>query len=183
MSSHFAFGLLLAATLASQPPAVEDPCLLAKRVAQSPPCFAETPCRAEELWRGAFGAPRLRPAGLTALPSDLAARLPKAGVTLGKFNGIAETFKRLGEASGVEVLLDSTARGELSGDLGAMPLEKAWRLLLSTAGLTAHLEGDRVVLCFDDLYGPLTIAHSSSRAWACAGGEVASTALKDSRIL
>ena len=150
MSSHLAFGLLLAATLAAPPsvqtPAAEDPCLLAKRVAQSPPCFAEAPCRAEELWRGAFGAPRLRPAGLTALPSDLTARLPKAEVTLGRFNGIEETFKRLGEASGVEVVLDSTAQGELSGDLGSVPLEKAWRVLLSTAGLTARLDGDKVVL-------------------------------------
>jgi len=143
MSHHVMFGLLLAATLAVP----QDPCLRAKRIAQSPPCFAEAPCRAEELWRGAFGAPRLRPAGLASLPSDLAARLPKTEVTLGKFNGIEETFKRLGEASGIEVLFeDSAAQGKLSGDVGTMPLEKAWRALLSTAGLTARLDGDKVVL-------------------------------------
>jgi hypothetical protein len=72
---------LLAATLAvppsTQPLMAEDPCLLAKRVAQSPPCFAESPCQAEALWREAFGAPRLRSAGLTALPFEVAARLPK----------------------------------------------------------------------------------------------------------
>jgi hypothetical protein len=86
------------------------------------------------------------PAGLAALPPELAARLPEDEVTLGSLNGVADTFQRLGQASKLEVLLDPAAQGELSGKLDAMSLQKAWRFLLSIGGFSARLDGDKVFL-------------------------------------
>ena len=70
MTAKLFFGLLLTATLSAtaaperpQPQPAEDPCELARRIAQSPPCVAGRACEALDLWREAFGQPDVFPVG------------------------------------------------------------------------------------------------------------------------
>lgn len=143
-------GLLLATTLTAaaapdrlQP--TEDPCALAKRIAQSPPCLAGSACEALDLWRENFGDPDVFPVRAGELPPELASRLPDSEVTLGGVESYALAFRRLGEASGVEVILHPDIRGKrIDGQLGSMPVEKAWKVLLRSGGLLAHFDGERV---------------------------------------
>jgi hypothetical protein len=78
MTAKLFFGLLLTATLSAtaapdrpQQP-TEDPCELARRIAQSPPCLAGRACEALDLWREAFGEPDVVPVGEGQLPPDRA---------------------------------------------------------------------------------------------------------------
>ncbi len=77
MTASFFFGLLLTATLSvtaapERPQPAEDPCELARRIAQSPPCLAGRACEALDLWREAFGQPDVVPVGEGQLPPERA---------------------------------------------------------------------------------------------------------------
>lgn len=151
MTANLLLGLLLTTTLTanaapvSQP--AEDPCALARRIAQSPPCLKGSACEAMELFREAFGAPDFFPASVGELPPKLAARLPKSEVDLGKVESFGSAFKRLGEASGIDVLVHpDLAKEEIDGELKPMPVERAWRVLLGAPGLVAHFDGERVLI-------------------------------------
>lgn len=139
-------GLLLTANLtaaAAQP--TEDPCALARRIAQSPPCLAGSACEAVDLWREAFGVPDVFPVRAGELPPELASRLPGSEVTLEGVESYEAAFRRLGEASGVEVILHPGIKGKrIVGPLGSMPVEKAWKVLLGTGDLVARFDGERV---------------------------------------
>src|SRR5687767_1352813 len=99
MTAKLLLGLLLTTTLAataapnrSQP--AEDPCALARRIAQSPPCLAGSACEALDLWREAFGQPDVVPVGAGQLPPELASRLPDSEVTLGDVESYEAAFQR-----------------------------------------------------------------------------------------
>ena len=150
MTAKLLLGLLLttaltAAAAPDRPQPVEDPCALARRIAQSPPCLAGSACEALDLWRKSFGVPDIHPAGAGLLPPELASRLPDAEVNLGKFESYDDAFRRLGEASGFEVLLHPGLKEEkVTGQLGPMPIEKAWQALLSRGGFLTHFDGERL---------------------------------------
>src|SRR5689334_13110035 len=136
MTAKLLLGHLLTTTLAAvalqaQPQPAEDPCALAKRITQSPPCLAGAACEALDLWHQAFGRPQVTPVEEDQLPPELLSRLPDTEVNLGKLESIEDVFKKLGEASGVEVVLHPDLKEEtISGELGTMPVKKAWRALL-----------------------------------------------------
>src|SRR5688500_15356573 len=120
MTAKLLLGLLLTTTLATlsataapnRPQPAEDPCALARRIAQSPPCLAGSACEALDLWREAFGQPDVVPVGAGQLPPELASRLPDSEVSLGRVESYEVAFQRLGAASGVEVLLHPSIKGE-----------------------------------------------------------------------
>ncbi|HEX5975207.1 MAG TPA: hypothetical protein VFY57_08620 [Rubrobacteraceae bacterium] len=151
MMTKLLLGLLLATTLTAdgpprgrtQPP--EGPCELAKRIALSPPCLAGSACEALDLWREAFGKPDVVPAGAGHLPPELASRLPDSEVTLGTVDSYESAFQQLGKASGFEVLLHpSVAEQKIGMQLGPIPVEEAWKVLLSTGGFLTHFDGERL---------------------------------------
>ncbi len=149
MIAKLLLGLLLTTTLTAagprgrtQPP--EAPCDLAKRIAQSPPCLAGSACEALDLWREAFGTPDVVPVGAGQLPLDLASRLPDSEVTLDEGETLEEAFQRLGKASGFEVLLHPSVDGKIDAQLGPMPVEEAWKVLLGRGGFLTHFDGDRL---------------------------------------
>lgn len=150
MTARLVFGLLMTATFAAaaaqeRPQPAEDPCALAKRIALSPPCLAGSACEAVDLFREAFGAPKVFPAGAGRLPPDLEARLPNSEVDLGKLESFEEAFKKLGEASGIEVVLHPSVKEEkIRGELGPMPVEEAWRVLLG--GFWTRVDGERLLV-------------------------------------
>ncbi|HEX7183312.1 MAG TPA: hypothetical protein VF756_15860 [Thermoanaerobaculia bacterium] len=152
MTTNLLLGFLLTTTLtANAAPAArpaEDPCALARRISESPPCLAGSACEAFDLWREYFGPPDFFPAGAEKkLPPKLVARLPKSDVSLGKVGSFESAFKRLGEASGIDVLVHpDLAKEEIAGELRPMPLEKAWRVLLGAPGLVARFDGERVLI-------------------------------------
>jgi hypothetical protein len=155
MTAKLLLGLLLTATFATlaadaapdRPQPAEDPCALARRIAQSPPCLAGSACEALDLWRENFGQPDVFPAGAGQLPPELASRLPDSEVTLGKVESYESAFQLLGKASGVEVLLHPSVKGEpIDGQLGTMPVEKAWKVLLGSGGFLTHFDGERVLV-------------------------------------
>jgi hypothetical protein len=154
MTAKLLLGLLLTTTLTAtavsapgRPQPAEDPCALARRIAQSPPCLAGSACEALDLWRETFGRPDIVPVGVGQLPSDLASRLPDSEVTLGKVESYEAAFQRLGKASGVEVLLHPSVKGEkVDGQLGPMPVAKAWRVLLGRGGFLTHFDGERLLV-------------------------------------
>jgi hypothetical protein len=155
MTAKLLLGLLLTTTLATlsataapdRPQPAEDPCALAKRIAQSPPCLAGSACEALDLWRENFGQPDVVPAGAGKLPPDLASRLPDSEVTLGNVESYESAFQRLGKASGVEVLLHPGVKGQkIDGQLGSMPVEEAWKVLLGSGGFLTHFDGERVLV-------------------------------------
>lgn len=89
MTARLFFGLLLTTTLTAaaapdrpQPQPVKDPCELARRIAQSPPCLAGRACEAMDLWREAFGEPDVVPVGAGKLPPERTSRLPHSEMTL-----------------------------------------------------------------------------------------------------
>lgn len=151
MKANLVLGLLLttplvAAAAPAQPQPAEDPCALAKRIALSPPCLAGSACEAVDLFREAFGAPRVFPVGGGQLPPELEARLPDAEVDLGELESFEEVFKKLGEASGIEVVLHPDLKDEkISGFLDPMPVKKAWRALLGP-GLLTRFDGERLLI-------------------------------------
>lgn len=151
MTANLLLGFLLTTTLtanaAPAPQPAEDPCALARRIAEAPPCQAGSGCEALDLWRELFGPPDFFPAGSGELPPELAARLPKSEVTLGKVGSFGSAFRRLGEASGIDVLVHpDLAKEEIAGELKPMPVEKAWRVLLGAPGLMARFDGERVLI-------------------------------------
>ena len=152
MTAHLVLGLLMTATLAAatapdRPQPSEDPCALAKRIALSPPCLAGSACEAVDLFREAFGPPDVFPAGAGQLPPELEARLPDSEVNLGKLESFEEVFQKLGEASGIEVVLHPDVKGEkIGGELGPMPVEKAWRALLRPGRFLTHFDGERLLI-------------------------------------
>lgn len=171
MTARLLLGLLLITTLSAtsapiQPqPAqpAEDPCALARRITQSPPCLAGAACEALDLWHEAFGRPKLVPAGAGQLPSDLASRLPDSEVTLGSFESYEAAFERLGEASGIEVVLHPDLKEEkVHGQLGPLPLEQAWRALLNAGGLLTHFDGERVLVAKAPSGQPRRLGRSST---------------------
>src|ERR1044071_2154517 len=120
MTTKLLLGLLLTTTLTAaaapnRPQPAEDPCALARRIAQSPPCLAGSACEALDLWRESFGRPDVVPTGAGQLPSELTSRLPKSEVTLGHVESYEAAFQRLGEASGFEVLLHPGVEGGEGG--------------------------------------------------------------------
>lgn len=153
MTGKLLLGLLLitplsAAAAPDRPQPSEDPCALAKRIALSPPCLAAgSACEAVDLFREAFGVPRTFPAGAGQLPPELEARLPDTEVNLGKLGSFEEVFKKLGEASGIEVVLHPNLKEEkISGELGPMPVEKAWRALLRPGRFLTRFDGERLLI-------------------------------------
>lgn len=152
MTAKLLLGLLLTTTLVAsaapdRPQPTEDPCALARRIAQSPPCLAGSACEALDLWRENFGQPDVFPAGAGQLPRELASRLPDSEVTLGNVESYEAAFQRLGKASGVEVLLHPSVKGEpVDGQLGTMPVEKAWMVLLGRGGFLTHFDGERLLV-------------------------------------
>lgn len=168
MTAKLLLGLLLVTALSAaaapgRPQPVEDPCALARRIAQSPPCLAGSACEALDLWHEAFGRPNLVPAGAGELPPELASRLPGSKVTLGSFESYEAVFERLGEASGVEVVLHPAVKEQkVSGRLGPLPVEQAWRALLNTGGLLTHFDGERVFVA----QAPSGQPRPLGRSWA-----------------
>jgi hypothetical protein len=152
MTTNLLLGLLLTTTLAAiaaadRPQPAEDPCALARRIAQSPPCLAGRACEALELWREAFGQPNILPAGAGQLPPELASRLPDSEVTLGKLESYEAAFEQLGEAWGIEVVLHPAVKGEkVDGELKSMPVKKAWEALLRVGGFLTHFDGERLYI-------------------------------------
>lgn len=170
MTAKLLLGLLLTATLAAaaQAQPAEAPCALAKRIAQSPPCLAGSACEAVDLWREAFGAPRIHPAGAEQLPPELASKLPDSEVNLGKLESFEDTFQRLGEASGFEVLLHPALKEEkLTGELGPMPIAKAWNALLSGGGLLTHFDGERLLIARAPSSRPGPLGRQRSLTFNC----------------
>jgi len=167
MTGRLLLGLLLitalsAAAAPDQPRPAEDPCALAKRIALSPPCLAGSACEALDLWHEAFGRPQLTPAGAGALPPELISRLPDTEVNLGKLESFETVFERLGEASGLEVVLHPDLRKEkISGELGPMPVKKAWRTLLGAGVLLVHFDGERVYIAQAPSGRPRSLGKSS----------------------
>jgi hypothetical protein len=168
MTGRLLLGLLLitaltAAAAPDQPQPAEDPCALAKRIAQSPPCLAGQACEALDLWHEAFGRPKIAPAGADPLPPELLSRLPDSEVTLGKLESFEAVFERLGEASGVEVVLHPDLKNEkISGELGPMPVKKAWRALLGGGALLTHFDGERVYVA----KAPSSRPRSLGKSWS-----------------
>jgi len=85
MNAGLVFGLFLAAavafpTLPAQPRAAEDPCAFARQIAESQPCVKQSDCKAMEMWRGMYGAPRSIPADTNVLAPQLEARLRAMGL-------------------------------------------------------------------------------------------------------
>lgn len=151
MTANLLLGFLLTTTLTANaapvPQPAEDPCALGRRIAESPPCQAGSGCEALDLWRELFGPPDFFPAGAGKLPPELVARLPKSDVNLGKVESFGAAFKRLGKASGIDVLVHpDLAKEEMEGEFGPMPLEKAWRIFLGAPGLMARFDGERVLI-------------------------------------
>lgn len=176
MTAKLLLGLLLITTLSAtsapiQPqPAqpAEDPCALARRIAQSPPCLAGSACEAFNLWQEAFGRPSSVPAGAGQLPRDLASRLPDSEVTLGSFESYEAAFERLGEASGIEVVLHPDLKEEkVHGQLGPLPLEQAWRVLLNAGGLLTHFDGERVLVAKAPSGQPRRLGRSWAPTFNC----------------
>ena len=151
MTAKLLLGLLLttaltAAAAPDRPQPVEDPCALARRIAQSPPCLAGSACEALDLWHQHFGRPDVVPVD-AELPSALASRLPDSDVALGKVSSYEDAFRRLGEVSGVEVVLHPGIKGEkVAGQIAPMPVARAWRTLLGLGGFLAHFDGERVLV-------------------------------------
>lgn len=168
MTTKLLLGLLLTTSLAAvaapdRPQPVEDPCAVARRIAQSPPCHAGSACEALDLWRDAFGPPVLLPTDAGKLPPGLASRLPDSEVTLGNVESFGAAFQRLGEASGVEVVLHPGVVGEkIDGNLGTMPVKEAWRVLLSAGGFLSHFDGERMLIA----KAPSGQPRSLGRYWA-----------------
>lgn len=127
----------------------EDPCKLARRIAESPPCLEPSDCQAVELWRQAFGAPdvqRARPSVPEGLPRALESRLPDRQITLGEEKEpLVSILRRLAEASELDVIVDRRVTGEFRGEPGTVPLDEAWRRVLTSGRLTAVVDG-KVVL-------------------------------------
>jgi hypothetical protein len=173
MTAKLLFGLLLTATLsataaADRPQPAENPCELAKRIAQSPPCLAGSACEALELWRENFGQPDVVPVGAGKLPPELASRLPDSEVTLGKVESYEAAFQRLGKASGVEVLLRPSVKGEkIGGQFGPMPVEKAWKVLLGSGGFLTHFDGERVLIAKAPSGRPRPLGRSWAPTFDC----------------
>lgn len=164
MPAQLLLGLLLTTTLAATAAKpVEDPCALARRIVQSPPCLAGRACEALELWRDTFGRPDVFPAGAGLLPPEVASRLPDTDVALGKVDSYEDAFRRLGEVSGVEVLLHPDVKEEkVTGQLGPMPVEQAWRVLLGRGGFLTHFDGERLTIA----KAPTGRSQSLGRTWA-----------------
>ncbi|HVG08600.1 MAG TPA: hypothetical protein VNM67_12905 [Thermoanaerobaculia bacterium] len=86
MTAKLLLALLLTTTLTAtaapdRPQPAEDPCELARRIAQSPACRAGSACEALDLWREAFGQPEVVPVGAGQLPTERASRLPDSRMT------------------------------------------------------------------------------------------------------
>lgn len=151
MPAQLLLGLLLSTSLAAtaapgRPQPAGDPCELARRIAQSPPCLAGSACEALDLWQQHFGRPDVVPVG-TGLPPELVSRLPDSEVKLGKVESYDAAFQRLGEVSGVEVVLHPGVKGEkFAAQLAPMPVKRAWRVLLDLGGFLAHFDGERVLI-------------------------------------
>ena len=151
MPTHLLLGLLLTTSLAAtaapnQLQVAEDPCDLGRRIATSPPCLAGSACEAVELWREAFGKPKIYPVS-GQLPPALESRLPDSEINLGTFESFEAAFERLAEASGVEVVLHPDVKGEKGGGhLAPMPVKEAWRVLLGVGGFLAHFDGERALV-------------------------------------
>ena len=175
MKAQLVLGLLLIATLAmaagperSQTRPVEDPCALAKRIAQSPPCLAGQACEALELFHESFGRPKVMPTGAGQLPSELASRLPDADVTLGKVTSYEDAFRRLGEISGVEVLLHPDVKEQgFTADLGPLPIEDAWEKVLRSGGFLTHFDGERLLVAKTPSAGPRQLGRSWAPTFDC----------------
>ncbi|HWN40888.1 MAG TPA: hypothetical protein VNW71_01640 [Thermoanaerobaculia bacterium] len=173
MTAKLLLGLLLTTTLAAsaapdRPQPTEDPCALARRIAQSPPCLAGSACEALDLWRENFGQPDVFPAGAGQLPPGLASRLPDSEVTLGKVDSYESAFQRLGKASGVEVVLHPGVKGEkVDGQLGSMPVERAWKVLLGLGGFFTHFDGERLLVAKAPSNGPRQLGRSWPSTFDC----------------
>ena len=174
MKAQLVLGLLLITTLAMaaaperQPRQVEDPCALAKRIAQSPPCLAGQACEALELFRESFGRPQVLPTGGGQLPSELASRLPDADVTLGKVTSYEDAFRRLGEASDVEVVLHPSVKGQdFVANLGPLPVEDAWEIVLRSGGFLTHFDGERLLVAKTPSAGPRQLGKSWAPTFDC----------------
>ena len=177
MKAQLVLGLLLITTLAMaaaperaqlQPRPVEDPCALAKRIAQSPTCLAGQACEALELFHESFGRPRVLPTRAGQLPSDLASRLPDADVTLGKVTSYEDAFRRLGEASGVDVLLHPDVKDQgFEADLGPLPVEDAWEKVLRSGGFVTHFDGEKLLVAKAPSTGPRQLGRSWGPTFGC----------------
>lgn len=132
---------------ASSPP--EDPCKLARRIAEAPPCVDPSDCEAVELWRQSFGPPQLhraRPEAPEGLPRGLESRLPDRKITLGEEEPLRSVLRRLAETSELDVLVERTVTGDFHGKPGTVPLDEAWRRVLSSGGLSVAVEGKLVMV-------------------------------------
>lgn len=127
----------------------EDPCAMARRIAEAPPCLEKSDCEAVDLWRQAFPPPGSQHAAADPA-EELASRLPDARIHLPEgTRPLRVIAEELAAASGLDLLvdprLDQDARIRTQG--GSLPLEEAWRGFLRSAGLTADLlPGNRVLL-------------------------------------
>lgn len=146
MPANLLLGLLLTTTTTLSARPSEDPCALARRIAQSPPCLAGSACEALDLWRENFGQPKVFPTA-GQLPPELASQLPDLDVTLGNVDSYESAFERLSAVSGFEVLLHPSVKEEkVSGQLGRMPVERAWQVLLGVGGFFTHFDGERMLV-------------------------------------
>lgn len=128
----------------------ENPCKLARRIAEAPPCLDPSDCQAVELWRQAFGAPGLlpvRPDAAERLPRALESRLPDRQITLGEQKEtLVSVLRRLGEASGLDVFVDRRVTGDFRGEPGTVPLDEAWRRVLTSGRLSVVVQGKALLV-------------------------------------
>jgi hypothetical protein len=132
----------------SSPP--EDPCGLARRIAEAPPCLDPSDCEAVELWRQSFGAPKVfqaRPEAPEGLPRALASRLPDREITLREEKEpLLSVLRRLAAASELEALVDRSVTGDFRGEPGTVPLDEAWRRVLTSGRLSVAVQGKVVMV-------------------------------------
>jgi hypothetical protein len=141
-------GFLLVTTLAltaspafAQGASPEDPCAVARRIAESPPCREKSDCEAVNLWRQAFPPPGSQQAAADPV-AELASRLPDVRIHLPQgARPLGEVAAELAAAAGLQLLidprLDPNAPIRMRG--GSLSLEEAWRGFLLSAGLSADL--------------------------------------------
>jgi hypothetical protein len=132
----------------SSPPA--DPCRLARRIAEAPPCLDPADCQAVDLWRQSFGAPQMfhaSPDMREGLPRALASRLPDRQISLQEKEPLDVVLRRLAEGSKLEVAYDVQAVAhQYDGEAGTVSLDEAWRRVLKSGRLSVAVEGDAVMV-------------------------------------
>ncbi|HYG63868.1 MAG TPA: hypothetical protein VEL74_14925 [Thermoanaerobaculia bacterium] len=136
----------LAAPAAAQVSRGADPCLEARRIAESPACLAgAADCQAAQRWQQVFGTP-----GTGLADPQRTGGLAGKEVRLEATEDLRSVLTRLAAAAGLELLTGPRVTGELRAEAGTLPLGEAWRKVLDTAGLVARFEEGKVLVARAD---------------------------------